>query len=142
MEVSAMKTLGLFFLAFCLPFSFAATPSPETAPAEAAAGSWLMEVDQGQYDQSWKDSAQFFREHVSSTDWQKAVSGVRAPFGKLLNRQKISSKPATSLPGAPDGKYVVIQFKTSFQNKKDAVETVTPMLDKDGKWRVSGYYVR
>jgi hypothetical protein len=48
----------------------------------------------------------------------------------------------TSLPGAPDGEYVVIQFGTSFENKKTAIETVTPMLDKDGKWRVSGYYIK
>jgi hypothetical protein len=36
---------------------------------------------------------------------------------------------------------VVLKFDTSFANKKVAVETVTPMLDKDGKWRVSGYFV-
>ena len=48
----------------------------------------------------------------------------------------------TSLPGAPDGEYVVIQFDTSFTNKKVAVETVTPMKDEDGIWRVSGYYVK
>jgi hypothetical protein len=47
-----------------------------------------------------------------------------------------------SLPGAPDGEYVVIQFKTAFENKKFAIETVTPMLDGDGKWRVSGYFIR
>ena len=35
------------------------------------------------------------------------------------------------------GKYVY-----SFGNKKAAVETITPMLDKDGKWRVSGYYIK
>jgi hypothetical protein len=49
---------------------------------------------------------------------------------------------ATSLPGAPDGKYVVIRYASSFQNKKSAMETVTPMLDKDGKWHVSGYYIK
>jgi hypothetical protein len=46
------------------------------------------------------------------------------------------------LPGAPDGKYVVVQFDTSFQRKKSALETVTPMMEKDGKWRVSGYYIK
>ena len=25
---------------------------------------------------------------------------------------------------------------------QSAVETVTPMLDKDGQWRVSGHYIR
>jgi hypothetical protein len=29
-----------------------------------------------------------------------------------------------------------------FENKKAAIETVTPMHDKDGKWKVSGYYIR
>jgi hypothetical protein len=53
-----------------------------------------------------------------------------------------SKEYATSLPGAPDGEYVVIQFETSFENKNDAVETVTPMKDEDGKWRVSGYFIR
>jgi hypothetical protein len=36
----------------------------------------------------------------------------------------------------------VIQFATSFENKKTAVETVTPMRDGDGAWRVSGYFIR
>ena len=31
---------------------------------------------------------------------------------------------------------------TSFQNKKSAVETITPMKENDGKWRVSGYYIK
>ncbi len=42
----------------------------------------------------------------------------------------------------PDGEYVVVQLETSFANKKAAVETVTPMLEKDGRWRVSGYFIR
>ena len=49
---------------------------------------------------------------------------------------------AKTLPGAPDGQYVVIQFNTSFKKKKSAVETITPMLDKDKKWRVSGYFIK
>lgn len=48
---------------------------------------------------------------------------------------------ATSLPGAPDGDYVVLQFATKFENNTKAIETVTPMLN-EGHWRVSGYYVR
>ena len=44
--------------------------------------------------------------------------------------------------GAPDGEYVVIQFSASFAHKKSALETITPMLEKDGKWRVSGYYMK
>jgi len=67
---------------------------------------------------------------------------VRKPLGKVLSRKVINSTYTTLLPGAPDGQYVVIQFETSFENKHNAVETVTPMLEPNGQWRVSGYYIR
>jgi predicted SnoaL-like aldol condensation-catalyzing enzyme len=60
----------------------------------------------------------------------------------LISRKVKSATYTTSLPGAPDGQYVVIQFNTSFENKKSRVETVTPRMDSDGKWRVSGYYIK
>ena len=63
-------------------------------------------------------------------------------MGKLISREVKSAVYESSLPGVPDGEYVVIQFETSFENKKSAIETVTPMLEKDGKWRVSGYYIK
>jgi hypothetical protein len=47
----------------------------------------------------------------------------------------------SSLPGAPDGSYVVIELSTSFEKKAEAIETVTPMLE-EGVWRVSGYFIR
>jgi len=53
-----------------------------------------------------------------------------------------ATRYTTTLPGAPDGEHVVIQFDSSFTNKKTAVETITPMFDKDGVWRVSGYYIK
>ncbi|MGA9534411.1 MAG: DUF4019 domain-containing protein [Desulfobacterales bacterium] len=33
-------------------------------------------------------------------------------------------------------------WKLETGNKTSAVETITPMLDKDGQWRVSGYYIK
>jgi ribosomal protein S17E len=45
-------------------------------------------------------------------------------------------------PHTPAGEYVRMQYDTTFEKKKDAVETVVPMLDKDGKWRVSGYFIK
>ena len=54
----------------------------------------------------------------------------------------VSKTYAEALPGAPDGKYVVVQYRTSFERKESAVETVTPMLDEDGRWRVSGYFIK
>ena len=70
------------------------------------------------------------------------MNAYRKPLGKIITRKVESKHYTTSLPGAPDGEYVVIQCKTSFTNKKSATETITPMKDKDGKWRVSGYYIK
>jgi len=40
------------------------------------------------------------------------------------------------------GGYVVIKFNTNFEHQAAATETVTPMKDSDGEWRVSGYYIK
>jgi hypothetical protein len=99
-------------------------------------------VDSGTYAESWKEAASFFRGAASEEDWKKAMAGARGPLGKLVSRKVKSRTYAESLPGAPDGKYVVIQFDASFENKKTAVETVTPMQEPDGSWRVSGYFIK
>ncbi len=65
----------------------------------------------------------------------------RQPLGKVLSRTVGSRTFATELPGVPDGQYVVIRFQTTFEHKRSGVETVTPMLEQGGDWRVSGYYI-
>lgn len=110
--------------------------------AQSAAEAWLALVDAGNYAQSWNDAAAYFKKAVDQPGWEKQVDAVRAPLGKLTSRTLKSANYATSLPGAPDGEYVVLQFDASFQNKKSAVETVTPMKEPDGRWRVSGYFIR
>ncbi len=34
-----------------------------------------------------------------------------------------------------------VEYKTHFERKKHAVETVTLTADPDGRWRVSGYRI-
>ena len=82
------------------------------------------------------------RQAVTKKDWTRTMAGVRRPLGKMLSRTVLSRTYAETLPGAPDGQYVVIQFETSFENKKKAVETITPMMAPDGTWRVSGYFIK
>jgi len=110
--------------------------------ATKAADQWLKLVDNGDYKQSWETASTIFKNAVTEDQWAQQVGSARKPLGALVSRKLKSAQYATSLPGAPDGKYVVIQYDSTFQNKRAAVETVTPMLDQDGKWRVSGYYIR
>ena len=110
--------------------------------AEVAADSWLKFVDSGDYPQSWVEASSLFKGAVTQKEWDQKVKAVRQPLGALFSRTLKSAEYKTTLPGAPDGQYVVIQYDSSFANKKSAVETVTPMLDKDGQWRVSGYFIK
>jgi hypothetical protein len=110
--------------------------------AVIAAQKWLTLIDDGKYSESWQESSEYFRNAINQDQWEQMLQSVRKPLGKVISRKLKSKDYKTSLPGAPDGQYVVIQFTTSFQNKKSAIETVTPMLDKDGQWRVSGYYIK
>jgi hypothetical protein len=139
------------------PASFPPTPAPAPAPqpattsepppsnekaAQLAAEGWLALVDAGNYPQSWTEAAAVFKGAIDQPGWAKAIGGTRGPLGKVVSRTVKSAKYATSLPGAPDGEYVVIKFDASFANKQSAVETVTPMKQPDGRWRVSGYFIR
>jgi hypothetical protein len=119
----------------------AAADKPEDA-AQAAAEKWLKLVDEGKYGDSWEQAAKLFKGAVTQEQWKQAASGVRAPLGKVVSRKVKSRDYTQKVPGAPDGQYVVIQFDTVFEKKSAAVETVTPMLDPDGAWRVSGYFIR
>jgi len=120
---------------------YPSNPQAETE-AVAVAEDWLALVDGGNYTKSWKEAAEIFKNTVPKDQWIQMMQSLRKPFGMTLSRELTSKRYRTDLPGAPDGEYVVLQFKTSFENKKSAVETVTPMFDKDGQWRVSGYFIK
>jgi len=116
--------------------------SEKERAAVVSAEKWLGMVDRGKYAESWKDAAELFRNAISHEQWEQSLRTVRKPLGKVVTRKVKTMNYKTSLPGAPDGEYVVIEFASSFEKKKSAIETVTPMMDKDGKWRVSGYYIK
>jgi hypothetical protein len=118
-----------------------AADKPEDA-AQSAAEAWLKLVDAGDYAGSWEQAAKVFKGAIKQTDWSQMAAGVRNPLGKVVSRKLKSRQYAEKMPGAPDGKYVVVQYDTVFERKASAVETVTPMEDPDGVWRVSGYYIR
>jgi hypothetical protein len=110
--------------------------------AQAAAIQWLSLTDSASYASSWESAAGLFKASVSKANWESAVQGVRAPLGAVKSRKLKVATFTKSLPGVPNGEYVIIQFDTQFENKESAIETVTPLKDKDGSWRVSGYFIK
>jgi hypothetical protein len=119
-----------------------AQDSREITEAQTSAATWLALVDTGKYSESWEQSAALLKSAVTMAAWITAVSHVRGPLGALKSRHLQSTSFTHTLPGAPDGNYVVIKYTTQFENKESAIETVTPLQEKDGTWRVSGYFIK
>jgi hypothetical protein len=113
-----------------------------TGAADAAAQKWLALIDAGHYSESWKEASAIVQGAATEQSFANSMNTFRKPLGDLVSRKLKSVEHMTEMPGAPDGQYVLIQFETSFANKKSAVETVTFMLEKDGQWRAAGYYIK
>ena len=110
--------------------------------AQRAAQAWLTLVDAERYAESWQQAGAMFRSALPEPGWVQAAGSVRGPLGALKQRTFKTSQAARTLPGAPDGQYVVFQFEATFAAKAVAVETVTAALEPDGTWRVVGYFVK
>lgn len=122
-------------------FSAGAQEKPEKA-AQSAAGPWLALVDTDKARESWKAAAELFRKQVTAEQWEASIQAVHAQTGKNLSRKLRSAQYTKTLPNAPDGEYVVLLFDSSFEKARSVTETVVPMKDPDGVWRISGYFVR
>ncbi|MGP0018773.1 MAG: DUF4019 domain-containing protein [Candidatus Sulfotelmatobacter sp.] len=137
------KLASMLLIAVLLCVStLAQSPQKPEQLAQASSDAWLALVDSGKYANSWDEAAQLFKSAVTKDQWLSALGQVRTPQGKVVSRKLKSATYTKTLPGAPAGEYVVVQYDTNFEKKQGAVETVTPMLDKDGKWRVSGYFIK
>ena len=97
-----------------------------TSEAIVAAEAWLGAVDRGEYGVSWDQSAEVFQAAVPRANWDQTMTAMRRPLGDLLSRSVRSAKYATSLPGAPDGEYVVIQFTTVFLTRSLLLRPLPP----------------
>ncbi len=139
MTFRAFLLVGVVAAAITAPARAAGTPEDL---GQAAAESWLKLTDAGDGAGSWERAAKIFKGALTKDQWAQALSGVRPPLGKVVSRKLGSRQYSEKMPGGPDGKYVTLQYQTAFENKASAVETVTAMLDPDGVWRVSGYFIR
>jgi len=122
--------------------AIAADVNDNTGVADAAAQNWLALIDAGNYSETWKEASAVFRGAVTEPGWENSMNTFRQPLGNLVSRKLKSAEHLTEMPGAPDGQYVLMQFETSFANKKSAIETVTFMMEKDGQWKSCGYFIK
>ena len=110
--------------------------------AATAGRQWLGHIDRGLYTNAWNEAASQLRNARDAEDWVKMLHAFRRPLGDVVTRGESTKRYVRALPGLPDGDYFSIRYKTVFQNKRSAVETLHLKRETNGIWRVSGYYVR
>ncbi len=133
---------SLFVFAILLSLFHPVLAAENTREAESAAIQWLALSDSRKYGESWDRAASLFQAAIPREQWVIAMQAMRSQLGVTQSRLTTTSKFAKTLPGAPEGEYVVVQFQRDFANKAGATESVTPMKDTDGTWKVSVYFIR
>jgi hypothetical protein len=114
-----------------------ASVSPELTVADG----WLSLLDANSWSASWNDTGKLFRSQLTQEQWVKTVQSVREPLGTVVSRVVNGSSKSKSLPGAPDGEYEILQYRTVFSKKADTIETVI-LAREDDKWKIVGYFIR
>ena len=111
------------------------------AASIASGKEWLVLVDNQKWGESWRTAGSFFRSKVSEKTWSSTILSVRDPLGAPLSRSILKVTKATSLPGAPEGEYELIDFQSDFANKRGAVETLV-LMQEGSTWKAVGYFIR
>lgn len=100
-----------------------------------SARDWLGLVDQGQWPESYAATARLFQTLNTGELWADISEQVRAPLGAVQSRTFVEQE---SVPTPPHGTEV-LRFRTSFENREEATETVS-LVREDGAWKVIGYW--
>ena len=137
MKICLFILLPVFIFCFAL-----SAKAAEPDDAVQVAQKWITLVDAGKLSESWDGAATLFKTVISKEAWEEGADKARSPFGVAISRSVSSTETATTLPGAPDGEYVIVRFKTRFAGKQEAEELVTLLKETDGGWQVTGYYIR
>lgn len=120
----------------------AAPDTASIAQATAAGSAWVSLIDAGDLEASWDSAAPAFQAAIAKREWLQAVTRARGPFEPFGTRTLVGAQFQATLPNAPPGPYVILSYQTTVEGNRSVIETVVPMRLADGRWRVSGYFVR
>ena len=98
--------------------------------------------DSGRYAESWEGLARNTKERIDKRTWETYLIAVRRPLGTLRSRNLRRAEFIRSLPGIPDQSGAVLEYESSFSNRRSVVETFGMILERDGTWRVANYIPR
>jgi hypothetical protein len=143
------KVLAAFAVAATAASAFGQTMMPAQREALNAAERWLAPVDGQRYNDAWAMASETFKAKVPRDAFREGIAKIRKDYGKLVKRsgEKMAFRGDMPSPDQGDaapkpGTEVAILFDATFAGDKQAQEEVTMVFEKDGIWRVAGYYIK
>ena len=121
--------------------------TPEQRDALNSAERWLVPVDAQRYADAWAMAATSFKGSVDRNKFRDGLRDVRKDYGRVVQRKAekmgyLGSPPGPEDGGPKEGAQISILFETRFVRDRMATEEMVMELEKDGVWRVAGYYIR
>ncbi len=113
----------------------AAQTAPQTELSREA-HDFLALVDAQRWDDAYERTDSEFRRLNSVEQWSSVSQEVRDLLGPVLSRDLIGQ----AWVPAPLAGYEIVRFRASYQNRPEAIETVT-FVREDGSWKVAGIWI-
>lgn len=110
-----------------------AAPAPVESDAVRAARAWLALVDAGDWAGSWHATNRTFQSLNTLERWSDVAATVQTPLGAVIRHDLLNE---LYVPAPPMG-YQLVQFRSRYANRPNAVITLTLELE-EGRWKVAG----
>lgn len=139
-RVHAILILSVLAIIFVPQF----TNKPDKDKAAAAASAaveFLQMVDAGKYADSWQIADSYLQKTIPLKDWEEKLTGMRATFGAIGQRELGKVSFAAPAEAMPDSEFILLEFDSRF-NLKEMKEIVTVVAGGDNRWRVVGYFIQ
>lgn len=110
--------------------------------AREAAEKWLAMVEAGDFQASWDEAGEMFREGTTAQAWARQAADGQQRIGEVVARELAEQHAVTDPPDAPPAEYVFLRYHSQFSVAGPALETVVLIREVERGWRVIGYFVQ
>lgn len=140
--IGLLLVLSLSLLAACGPSTTAENDDGVDPAALSEAERWLALVDANDYAGSWAATGDLFKGEVSEEEWRESMAVFREDMGAVRERTLQDQTLETIMPGAPEGEYLMLEYRSVFDQQARGAELVVLMRQDDDSWRVIGYFLQ
>lgn len=113
----------------------------EADPRVEVATAWLQHLDRGELEKTWETASPQSRGIFSRKAWISTLRTARDGLRAVEGRELLEVEEIPTPPGAPDGEYARVTFRTRFQSRS-VTESVSLIRSDEEGWRVFGFQGR